>query len=269
MHSTLAAFLNSGKNLDTLVAYDFKNESPLEDVRTEKDPIKKMRQYKNTFNATHFDCDSCALSISIYEILWGWSVSNQYQLPPNLRNSFPWKTFGCDTMNSYQTIFNHYQRTFGTPETNPYIRQLAAATHSIGNFTLVPYKLNPKDIASFNQFRGQRSLKIQGRLITSPYYVCDFFDLSLKLIKETVTENTFKEYIDTFFLNDYVDENYAIIPLSLGHETLLKQEKLDTNNNYKKFLPATISELNEYLQVVLDKINLRGNRIISTLSKVT
>ncbi|MCK8487070.1 hypothetical protein M0651_07805 [Paenibacillus sp. MBLB2552] len=244
-----------------LITYDFKNEDPCEEVRDEKDPFRKFELYKNS--KSNFDCDSSKLAYRIYKLLWGWNYRNRFSIPDNLKGKLEatkWERLGPDTMNSFLTTYNHackiYSQDHDKVRDNYSLKKFASLTHSIGNFTLVPFKLDfRQDVKSFNQNRGWHG---------SEYFVYDYFDLSLKLIKETVSETGFKAYIDTFYLNDYVDHKYDIIPLFRGHVELLKEDKLLLENP-NRFLPTTEAELIEYLRNVLEKIESRGIRIVKEL----
>lgn len=271
MYETVEEFLGSGNSLRDLVAYDFKNESPQKEVRQERNSIKKFQKYKAPGSAP-FDCDNsdgtCSLTDDIYQKLWGWSYKERNAIPPLLvqRLRCNWKRLGSDTMNSFQTIYtcaeNLYWPTPQKAAKNKELKKFAALTHSIGNFTLVPFHLNPlEDRRSFNQYRGYQS---DG---DSKYFVYDFFDLSLKLIKENVSEEVFRNYIDTFFLDDYVDDNYNILPLLSRHAPMLQEERLPLDDP-ESFLPQTVDELNEYLSLVNEKIKARSQRIVKCLKQM-
>jgi len=264
-------FFNKKRFFKELTKYDFKNEAPWDLTgkgRTSIDRFNSYRRYNKDKKMANFDCDNsngtCPLADSIYMALWGWSYKNRFTLPDLLKKDFEliWDRFGPDTMNSFATTYRQALKIYGNDKNKAYgshyLQELASLTHYIGNFTLFPFKLNPKeDKKSFNQYRGFNSGK---------YFVYDYFDLSLKILKENVDDLIFRKYIDTFYLNDYVDENYNIKPLLKSHEALLNCEKMPTNNP-DQFLPQTESELNEYLKNVISKIKARGKRIASELEE--
>lgn len=263
MYGKLEIFLQS-KNVEDIVYYDFKNESVEERDTTTRDMLGKFERYKSLSRKTNFDCDRCSLALDIYKRLWGWDYSkNNFRLSESLQSQFEpqWKSFGADTMNSVQTvltqanIFYNNKRAEITKNEN-FLRFIALA-HTIGNFTLVPHKLYSDDEYSFNRCRGYSKY--------GKYFVKDFFDLSLKIIKENVDESMFKRYINTFYLNDYVDENYNILPLLQSHKTFLVQKKLCLEQP-NKFMPQNIEELNEYWSNVSVKIEARGIRIARLLT---
>ena len=172
---------------------------------------------------------------------------------------------GSDTMNSFSTIYRTAKSVYSnTPhllEQNNFLARFASLTHTIGNFTLVPFQLSPqRDTRSFNQYRGFRGND------DNPYFVYDFFDLSLKLIQENTSTQVFKDYIDTFFLNDYVDKDYRIIPLFKRHQVFLEESYLSVKDP-GAFLPQNETELNEYLSNVNQLIQMRGRRIVAALKK--
>ena len=96
--------------------------------------------------------------------------------------------------------------------------------------------------------------------------ISDYFDLSLKLIKENISEAGFRTYIDTFFLSDYVDSDYNIKPLFKRHGEMLEQEKLSLHKP-QSFLPQDEEELNEYLENVIEIIEKRNRRILTALEE--
>jgi len=237
-----------------------------------------------------FDCDSsngsCDLTNEIYASLWGWyfmpskdkhainGITPARLLPQKLNIKLGnWNELnlglGADTMNSFNHTFNRAEKwiysekkpnfqnnEFKNVYDNPYLQTFTRMIGTIGNFTLVPHKLNPKeDTGTFNQSRGySKSNKRK-------YYVCDYWDLSLKLIKENLGDEAFRKYIDTFFLHDYVDRNYHILPLISRHEEFLTKNRLLPHKT-KEFLPINEEELNEYLKNVISKIKLRGIRMV-------
>ena len=269
MYTNLEEFVKGDNKLESLITYDFKFEAPWEEVRNEKHPIKRFLNYKNYNKGNRkFDCDnsngSCSLTDSIYYNLWGWSYKNRFTIPENLKEKLGihWNRMGSDTMNSFSTTYGQalkiYSQDSNAVNSNMYIQKFASLTHSIGNFTLVPFKLDEqKNKKSFNQYRGANF----GR-----YFVYDYFDLSLKLIKENVSDSIFKSYIDTFYLNVYVDQHYNIKPLFKRHEEFLTKENISLENP-KKFLPADETELNEYLENVIESIESRGKRMIEALEQ--
>lgn len=267
MFLSIENFINSGNSLENFINYDFKSESPWDDLRREGNSIQRFHIYKkyNKGN-TKFDCDNsngtCPLTDDFFKKLWNWSYKDRYSVPPALKSKFGlnWSRFGPDTMNSFLTTYKQALTIYGNDASkahnNIYLNRFAALTHSIGNFTLIPFKLNPEeDEKSFNQYRGANFGK---------YFVLDYFDLSLKIIKENVKESVFKDYIDTFLLNDYVDKDYNIKPLFKGHQEFLNSNKLSLDNPMK-FLPQSEDELNEYLSNVNFNIESRSKRIISAL----
>lgn len=270
MNRDINELIKGDNKLLNLITYDFKNEAPWNDVRDEKDPIRKFEKYRsfNKNDTRKFDCDnsngSCKLADHIYELLWDWSYRKRHSIPEMLQGKLDarWDRLGSDTVNSFTTTYKRaleiYSQDHNAVRDNKYLQKFATMTHTIGNFTLVPFKLYPQqDTKSFNQHRGANF---------GPYFVYDYFDLSLKLIKENVGDREFKIYIDTFYLNDYVDHEYNIIPLFKRHEELLNREKLLLDKP-KVFLPRDEAELNEYLMNIIKLIESRGHRIVEELVK--
>jgi len=258
-YKTLDKFLEN-HTLNDLMYYDFKNESPWDDVNNEENPLSKFESYKrHNMNRIIFDCDnsngSCPFSGDIYFKLWGWNYKNKKELhPSNFITMFSnkWSALGSDTINSFQKTYVHSKNFLSDADirANIYLHKFAKLTHCIGNFTLVPSNFSETHNQTFNQYR-------------STCVINDYFDLSLKLLKDSLDEAMFKDYIDTFFLNVYVDDNYNIIPLFAKHEkTLLKSHK---NIKRSDVFPENKEELNEFLINVINKIEYRSRIIIYKL----
>lgn len=261
MFQDLESYAEVNGGLKSLAAYDFKNESLWRDVNEEGDSLEKFELYKARAKKERggfsLDCDSSILARDLYLRLWGWDYDDRLRMPESLHRQLGgrWNRLGPDTMNSFQTTYNVAKRLLGgRVKDNELLREFSALTHSVGNFTLVPFHLEEGDSRSFNQSRG-----FGGR-----YFVHDFFDLSLKLIKDHTSQEVFKSYIDTFYLNDYVDDAYNVLPLFERHGDFLGQEPLDTSSPIA-FLPKTEEELNEYLGNVIQLIKARGERIATAL----
>ena len=272
MYKSLTRFLDEN-SIDSLIGYDLKNESPWEGVRNERISIKKMEGYKRNNKETNlnFDCDNsngtCTLSDSIYQELWNWSYRGRFTLPFNLQEKFSpnWDRLGSDTMNSFATIYRQALRLNNNNKSvvdqNKHLQKFAILTHTVGNLTLVPFNLNHEsDTKSFNQSRGFRGS------MSNQYFVYDFFDLSLKLIKENLDQQTFQTYIDTFYLQDFVnvDDNYSIKPLFGKHQQFLVPSKMDISNP-QDFLPTSNEEIQEFLVNVNNLISKRSKRMINAL----
>lgn len=259
MYKDLNCFIKNACDLECIVNYDFKNESPYSKIRKQKDSIAKFLVYKEyNKNNGNFDCDNsngtCPLTDDIYKELWGWSYETRFEIKDILKIKFGeiWSRFSADTMNSYQTTYTRAKKIYGEDKLgkNKLLYEFARYTHTIGNFTLIPFSVDKN--TPFNPYRNSEFK--------------DYFDLSLKFIKEKVDAETFKEYIDSFYLNDYVDDNYNILPLISSHKKLLQQEKMRIDD-VDMLLPQNEQELNEYLRNVVDKIKSRGKRIAILLTK--
>ncbi len=251
MYSRLDAFLGFAKDLSDIVDYDFKNEAHRLEIRLENDPIEKFLKYKKF---GRFDCDNsngtCLLMNDIYYKLWRWSYNSRFTIDDELKKAFGnmWRRLGADTMNSYQTTYTNAKSIYKSVRENELMLQFAKYTHTIGNFTLIPFNL--EGVKYFNTYRCARFK--------------DYFDLSLKYIKEQVDEDTFKNYIDIFFLNDYVDGEYNVLPLFSRHNDYLSQERMIIDN-VNLLIPQNETELNEFLKNVIDRIQNRGKKIAKKL----
>lgn len=247
--------------------FDLKNISPWDDVNNETNPIQKFLLYKSRNKASViYDCDnsngSSKIADAFYFSLWGWNYDNRLSVPDLIKHNVDveWDRYGSDTMNSFMTTYKAAVKIYGSEalaQKNKLLIEFASLTHSLSNFTIMPFKLQKDDDKSFNQYRGANFGK---------YFVFDYFDLSLKLIKESISFNAFKQYIDTFVLNDYVDDHYNVKPLMSKHSAYLKADCLDLTNP-SKFLPNTEEELNEYLRNVISLIKSRSIRLMHEYNK--
>lgn len=277
-------------DLSSLISYDMKDQVNKAIVRNEEDIFKKIKLYRNC----QFTCDSLdgknIMVNNIYKELWDWNrpvtKKSGYQksgggkTPEGFSDEFKhqWKRLGPDTMNSFKIIRDHayskiYNKSLEDLESNKNLRKFALLTHTIGNFTLVPYYLTSSDRPSYvmedNKVKSKKQVVKaitfdQSRGSSGKYFVKDMFDLSLKIIKENTSSDIFKEYIDKFFLNMYVDKNYNIIPLLKSNEEYLLQDKMDLSNPLK-FMPSNEAELNEYLENVNNLIEMRSKLIVEKL----
>ena len=195
-----------------------------------QDPIERWYLYKTLDQEYRpekyrFDCDSwndtCDLTTEIYQTLW-WDKKIPWA------NSITSRNFSGDTMNSFATIFNAYaERTSFKDSYTSYNTELefrekvrnilgeyVSRVSWIGNFILVPH--------NYSGSRG-RSKELK-----------DYWDLSLNNLLTNGDEQnwlshtnlTFRKYINTFFLWDYVSKGYRVLPLFPSHQALLTPWKM-------------------------------------------
>ncbi|MDQ7158907.1 hypothetical protein RCG63_02715 [Lactococcus lactis] len=110
--------------------------------------------------------------------------------------------------------------------------QFAKLTHSIGNIAVVP-----KD------FNASRYL---------PYL--DYWDLSLNSLKKCMPAyNSWDSFVDSHYLNNYVDEHYNVLPF--------------WENHFKRTNPTTREEIIMFLTKANFCIENRGKKILSQIRK--
>lgn len=230
-----------------------------------------------------FDCDSWNntndLLDKIYDLLWRDPVIDGL---PDIKENF-----GPDTMNSFAYTFNALANTKNKddsfckyiealhtadapesadalPETAvsentetvenkktaenkeaadrfSVLEEYAAWTGCLGNFILVPKE--------YNRYRGS-SPKLQ-----------DYWDLSLHNLRPNTdgrewlgnADMTFKQYINIFFLWDYVDKTYHVRPLFPSHMAMLQPE--DTVLPHKGKQQAV-----DEFKIFTDNVNIRIER---------
>lgn len=136
------------------------------------------------------------------------------------------------------------------------IKEFAKWTHTVGNLVLVP--------AGYNGYRG-----------THPC-LKDYFDLSLDNLvhvwdgnhflgegKRNI-KNNFIRYINTFFLWDYVDENYAVIPLCESHRMQMEMQHKTKKLEAKGVLPEK-EEIDDLCRNINKGIQRRGFFVVAML----
>ena len=136
------------------------------------------------------------------------------------------------------------------------LKEFAGLTHTVGNLSLVP--------AGYNGYRGtQPCLK-------------DYFDLSLENLlhvrdgKSYLGEDVacrarnFRRYINTFFLWDYVDTHYEVLPLCPSHQRQMEQQNKTGRLEAKGVLPEK-EEIDGMCAAVNERIRRRGRFVIAML----
>ena len=227
------------------------------------------------------DCDGsdgyCKLAIDLYKKLWDWGDASPGKKFLKINNIMFGRTeFGGDTMNSAQTAMDILLESVANPKSEYYnykqggfsanfymhlyakfgesfVRKLEENTtlkiflgsyHTLGNFVLVP--------AGFNKKRGSKS-------------TYDFWDSSLVWLKRYGYGNFkaeyFKNYINYFFLWDYVDKvdkegKYKIKPLFESHDKIEDGETLEESK--ANWTNITEEEAGSFMENATAIIRRRG-----------
>lgn len=266
-YGNIKGFLKSSDDLKLLSQYDFKNEyknysknKNVEDLKTIDNNLEKIIQYKknNTLINPKFDCDGsgcgnskfiCTLAREVYRTLWGWNdKKDNNQCKELSRYGFSifdnGASMGPETINSFMTTFN----IRGEVSADCF-NDFAKYTHCIGNFTLT--------------YEGYNR-----------YIFKDYWDL--KLANQYQNKTTFNNYINTFFLWDYVfncDENDSKKIYKI--KSLFKENFRDSSsfrylfsgklrNKGNKYLPQG-QEINIFLTNVVWAIKRRGVFMVAML----
>lgn len=229
--------------------------------------VQRFLRYKSQPPNDVFDCDGsgigdqaylCWLTRTIYRTLWGWEdlADGTDGSEPIMVKRYGLSCFsdrrsmGPETINSFQTTFTEYQK-MEKPDfvnTRPLIEQFARTTHCIGNFILT--------FQGYNQYVGK-----------------DYWDIKLREQYLIRHPGLFFQYINTFFLWDYVQPNGDIKSLfaeSFHTCTPLKLLETDSHSKYLRgeavdsILP-TSSEIRPYLENVNWAIRRRGIFMVAML----
>lgn len=239
----------------------------------------------------------------IYRVLWNWKdlcrvedvefkyatirqygqscYRNSLQMGPDTMNSF-WITFSAYLISNYPDTYkwNNFKNTVMfldgengkqrdragrikelIKQDEHYIRsekivEFAKLTHTVGNMILVP--------ARYNAYRG-----------TQPC-IKDYFDLSLDNLLHSWDENSYLDeknknrkrnfisYINTFFLWDYVDDNYEPLPLCESHKNQMEAQRDKGKLEAKGVLPKK-EEIDDLCGTINLRIKKRGIFMIAML----
>lgn len=136
------------------------------------------------------------------------------------------------------------------------IKEFAEWTHTVGNIVLVP--------AGYNGYRG-----------TQPC-IKDYLDLSLDNLVHVwdgfaflgedyeVRKRNYNKYINTFFLWDYVDENYEPVPLCESHKKQMETQRKTGRLEAKGVLPPK-EEIDDLCGNINGRIRRRGLFVVAML----
>lgn len=136
------------------------------------------------------------------------------------------------------------------------LKEFAKMTHTVGNLVLVP--------AGYNGYRG-----------TQPC-IKDYFDLSLENLihvrdgkrylgeEQAVRRKNFIKYINTFFLWDYVDGEYEVLPLCASHAVQMETQRRTGRLEARGVLPR-IDEIDGLCAEINGKIYRRGLFVVAML----
>ena len=213
---------------------------------------------------------------------FGYSCyTDDMQMGPDTMNSF-WITFSAYLISNYGDTYrwNNFKNTVffkkgengkqrdradGIKELieadenyirSEKIKEFAEWTHTVGNLILVP--------AGYNGYRG-----------THPC-IKDYFDLSLDNLlyvrdgkrylgeDSEIRRQNFIRYINTFFLWDYVDENYEVLPLCESHEMQMAAQRKTGVLEAKGVLPEK-EEIDDLCSNIDDRIRRRGLFVVAML----
>lgn len=140
-----------------------------------------------------------------------------------------------------------------------FVENFLHKAYTIGGSIILPKHKN-----SINQARGTNKL------------ICDRWDLTLECIRRYYNNednpiymcleqdknffelfSNFKGYVDFFFLQDMVDDNYSKVNLWLEQRRILNEEPL----------PSNVKDYLKYINKELDFVEKRNNRIQSYLNE--
>ena len=128
--------------------------------------------------------------------------------------------------------------------------KFAKLTHSIGNLILVPKGFNSSRYCPHLDY-WDLSLNSLKKIFIEEESNC-FSEYTVKSIKSYMSDYySWESFINTHYLNDYVDENYNVIPF--------------WKNHFERIKPVTREEIIMFLEQVNISIENRGKKILSRI----
>lgn len=233
-------------------------------LEQEEDVFRKYEGYREKLVINSVPYVSFKADIS--NRLWDWKVENPYRFEGKLsvfdsiwgkneEKGF-WSHMDLDYAISFPRIYkiakDIYKDNLTELEKNQLLKENLTLCYTVGNLNLLPHRLTDKNITAYKVNYVPRALE------KYPFFAVGFIDAVLLLIKKYTTEEMFKNYVDIFYWDDFVDENYNVIPL------LPKIENIDVETESLVF-PKTEEELNCYLEKVNTLLKLRNKRVINAL----
>lgn len=201
--------------------YDFKlelklksnssNQSSLRELQDETNSIKRLLKYLLLEDLNQTETEKTPLAIAIYSVLWELPSSNSHIIDFDVMNSF-WVTYKTALFSAYSKTYTKWskrkintidiQRLLTEYSENKYVNELfegfSKYTHTIGNFVL--------ESKGFNMGRKND----------------DYWDLGLiefKAFLDIISPDNamWVKYIDSMFLQPFVNKDYCISELWDGH----------------------------------------------------
>lgn len=133
----------------------------------------------------------------------------------------------------------------------PELAKFAKLTHTIGNIVAVPEGFNSARYFPYLDY-WDLSLDSLKKIFTEENVCSSFSDDVVNSIKKSmVAYSSWEDFINFHYLNDYVDENYTIIPF--------------WENHFIKLEPSTREEIIDFLTKVNICIDKRGTRVLNQI----
>lgn len=147
----------------------------------------------------------------------------------------------------YESLFNNsYKSKEKTEFFLVELEKFAGLTSSIGNFIVLPKKFKTVDLSKLYYFYGQRKY--------NDYWDCALKNLHEKFFKEKQGSTLWRNFIEKYYLQPFVDEDYAPKELWKGH--------------FKKgSMPKKIGDFEQFYHNVNPLIEERGKKITEELYK--
>ena len=213
-----------------------------------------------------FDCDNTLLANAIYVLLWGGSGNFYPDL--TLENVGTGRKYRGDTINSFRSVLGKYEETLPFWEKAGMGEKVSCffrKYHTIGNFTILPNEKYQKN--TFNMERGckygdffDRFLVELEKIMTNSPDKNETFHLLKEANKECFEGKTLKDFSETFFWGDYIEDGIPEI-LFAPHWTLRKKfEKISPGSDY-------VAYAERFIDMSTKIINNRAALMIAALEK--
>lgn len=135
----------------------------------------------------------------------------------------------------------------------PELVQFAKLTHSIGNIAVVPKGFNGSRYCPHYDY-WDLSLNSLKKIYTGEKESNSFSDNTVKSIKKYMSAYySWNSFIDSHFLNDYVDDNYNVLPF--------------WENHFERTKPIIREEIIRFLMKANFCIENRGKKILNQIGR--
>lgn len=130
----------------------------------------------------------------------------------------------------------HYESNDEADDFLSKLETFTGLTHSIGNFIVLPKKISSVNL-------GDLYINNRGKRIHQDYWDCALIDLHEKILKEKQDSTSWNQFIEKYYLQPFVDEDYVPKELWKGHfENGVMPKKIEDFKQFYKNVNLLIEE---------------------------